>query len=768
MVRRKNMADIPEKDGVPTGKETSPFIKKGLYQETAFKNTESQAAKNESSNEEIREVQAQIEEIVSKNHIEGQSSEQFDDFVHPTKEIVPFQAQKEESPSQSSQNRDISSEEVNEIQTQIEGIIQKNRLTLQTASEPYRKNEHTIPFIINSIVILLSVAIIWSITFISKRQDLDYEASRVALFPTEGFLLRQLQEEMRNIRGQLLTLEQEHSNALKRFEDRYNQKQLQTQELLRQDIENERQRLIAEGYSMEDIERLLAIYERERLEYYQNDVETYRQQIDYERELEEENFQRLQEQYINEIREKNTQTQEIQNESRQRINDMRLARENGDSQRLNTEQALSELSAMNTQRRQIGFEENRITSMFNQVRNSIQREEYQNAITQSESLIRYIEGTIQNTPEIQERRIMDAYLASSLARLSEMELNHPQDQGREVENINLSSQSSAEIGNRLSQNQSDIALLNNRILQLQAENTNLGQANSQISSQNQALNNQISQLQTENNRLNQESRNLIPRSTNQGETETLNNRISQLQSENARLSRVNDELSRSTSNRTQESQTEVTALNSQISHLQSENARLSRMNDELSRSTTNRSQESQTEVTALNNRISQLQSENARLSRVNEELSRSTTNRSQESQAEVTALNNQVSQLQAENVRLSRVNDELSRSAASRGQESQAEMTVLNNRISQLQSENSRLNRANQEFQNSGWEREESFREMILAARREGVANTMGILDLSLRIHNRETRRRFLENLKPRYIDEPYMIAFIDLLLVRL
>ncbi|MDR3342319.1 MAG: hypothetical protein LBT14_05935 [Treponema sp.] len=58
--------------------------------------------------------------------------------------------------------------------------------------------------------------------------------------------------------------------------------------------------------------------------------------------------------------------------------------------------------------------------------------------------------------------------------------------------------------------------------------------------------------------------------------------------------------------------------------------------------------------------------------------------------------------------------------------------------------------------------------DMIFAAHKEGVVNVMNILEVSLRIQNPETRKKYLENMKLRYPHEPNIRDFIDLLIKRL
>ena len=161
----------------------------------------------------------------------------------------------------------------------------------------------------------------------------------------------------------------------------------------------------------------------------------------------------------------------------------------------------------------------------------------------------------------------------------------------------------------------------------------------------------------------------------------------------------------------------------------------------------------QTDTAALTNRIAQLEAENTRLTQANQELSKTATSQVSRNQTDTAALTNRIAQLEAENTRLTQTNQELSITAASQAPQTQnADTAALTNRITQLES----------------LPDEREIQERFLAAHKEGIVNVMNILEVSLRIKNPEIRNKYLGSMKPRYSDDPNIIAFINLLIKRL
>ena len=678
------------------------------------------------------------------------------DFMFPVKKGLLHKAtlKKQPPPKQLSRHeaevsvdeKGITAEDVQAIQTQIEEIVHKNRLALDLESDNVilRKNELVFPIIINMVVFVISALVILGIAYLVNKEEAAQITRGSAFSSVEGELLQQLRQqaeanisekdrEIEEIRRQLTTLNQDHTTAITKFENQYQEREAEYRDLLEQDIAAEQQRLRTLGGSIEEIHELVVRYEEERSGHYQEELAAYRRQIAMEQEAEDEKYRQLQDQYQSNIKNLNEERQHIQEELRQQEGEMRAsheprslhAQQEGTS---DLERARIELASLASQRQKIQLEENQITGMFNQVRNALQQEHYNDAVRLSESLIRYLEAI---TEDAHRRRNLDIYLASSLARIARTELDSALGQSSETdalrarvtslekENLRLSqlnqdlSQTSEQAHQRegdlavltahISQNEAEIADLNARIGQLEAESARLTQANQELSitaasqaSQNQAdtaaFTNRITQLEAESARLTQANQELSitaasQASQNQADTAAFTNRITQLEAESARLTQANQELSITAASQASQNQADTAAFTNRITQLERENARLSRLNQDLSQSMANST-----------NRIAQLERENARLTQANQELSKTAASQASRNQADTAAFTNRITQLEAENARLTQANQELSKTAASQASQSQADTAALTNRLTQLERENTRLTQTNQEL----------------------------------------------------------------------
>ncbi|MDR2536375.1 MAG: hypothetical protein LBD29_10145 [Treponema sp.] len=683
----------------------------------------------------------------------------------------------------------ITDEDVQQIQAQIAEIIHKNQMGLPDAHKTIvHKNELAFPLIINGLVLVISALIIAGIAYLVSKEEADMADTGSAFASVEGQLIRQLRQdadlqlsekdrELAEIRTQLDQLEREQRRALKIFETQYLDRESEFQRLLDQDVAAERQRLIALEISEEKIDEFLESYEKARFIYYQGELAAYRGQLDTERRLTEENYQTLHNQYQNNIKSLNAERQIIQEELRQREQEIRIVQETQGNRSQQTglelEQAQTALFSLEAQRQRLQLEEHRITGMFNQVRNALQQERYLDAISQSEILIQYLEEMGQMYQENQQRRILDIYLASALTQLARTELNRTMERTAE---------------NRYTEEwTAEINTLRARVDALEQENIRITQLHTESEIANRS---RLSQLEAENLRLSLLNQTNQPtasiedqRRRYEAELANLTGRIARLETENTRLAMTNEDLLQGAALQERQRQADSTAANFRITQLEGENVQLNRLYQEASQAA-DQNRRIAGQLTTMTSRIPQLEEENLRLSRLLQDLAQvSAQNRHYE--AELSGLTSRIAQLERENAHLNESHNALSQDS----RQNETELSGLTSRIAQLEQENAHLNEAyhglfqdsqQNETELSGLLRRNTQLEqaisqlnqtqdaMIKAGHKEGVANVMNILDTSLRVQDQEIRRKYLENMKPRYFGEPDIIAIIDLLISRL
>lgn len=338
----------------------------------------------------------------------------------------------------------------------------------------------------------------------------------------------------------------------------------------------------------------------------------------------------------------------------------------------------------------------------------------------------------------------------------------------ELESL-YSSLAAAEAANQ--NNAAVIESLNRQIAENSEEIVRLNQvlsdANSSFDAQNTAnlariaaLEASIAALEAENSRLQQlssdlEAGNVVMRQGSAGASE----QIASLQSRISELSRENAQLQQETA--------QIAALRSRIAELEAENARPQQPD----------------QTAALRSRIDELEAEVARLQRADQ----------------TAALQSRITDLEAEVARLQ-----------------QADQTAaLRSRIAQLEAEKAQLNGSLSEMTNN-YNRirpdynayialQDAFAEykrrpmrlpeleaflktreaqaslpgfadsvktvtddLVYASNKEGIEKVSSIVATLLRIENVNTRKLYLEGMRARYVAEPLVVGFIDILLQRL
>jgi predicted nucleic acid-binding Zn-ribbon protein len=316
----------------------------------------------------------------------------------------------------------------------------------------------------------------------------------------------------------------------------------------------------------------------------------------------------------------------------------------------------------------------------------------------------------------------------------------------------------------------------------------------------ESLNRQIAENNTEIARLNQvmsdaDSSFNAQNTANLARIEDLETNIAALTDETSRLRQLsqdlearNTDLRQGTLDRNAIVSDQITALQSRISELSTENARLQQ--EVQNAGTANTAQ-----ITALQNRISELEAELSELRQTDRTAALQTRLSELEAGADdarlqtsdmsntIESLRNRVAQLEAENDQLTQTVQELNGNLT--------EMTDNYNRIKPDYNAYIALQDAFTEYKRHPMRLPEletflKTREvqaslpdfadriktvtdgLVYAASKEGIDKVSSIVSTVLRIENVNTRKLYLEGMKARYIAEPLVAEFIDVLLQRL
>ncbi|MDR1301483.1 MAG: hypothetical protein LBK43_03320 [Treponema sp.] len=634
------------------------------------------------------------------------------------------------------QDSGINDKDIQEIQAHIKDLWHQNRITLDSKDFQVSptKNALAFPLLVNSLMVGIAVGLLLLIghVIIGDRAQSNYDQ---AFSSVEGQIIQQMrqdldsrlgqkEQEIEAIRKQLAFIKTEERNTVNKFEDLYRQREREVQDSLEQDIASERKRLMATEVPGENIESLLAAYEQDRFAYYHAELGKYQAQLEAEQEAAQVNYQQLQDKYQQDLRNLNNERRFIQETLRQNENQRRLSIEQSTVLQASPEperngglgEAQARLAVLEEQQQQVWFQEKRITGMYDEIRTSLEQEHYRDALGQAESLIRYLEANPQESLSPQQRSL-DRYLAEVLAQIARTKLTRAQEPGTQTtEREGL-------------------------IVRLSEDNARLTQVNQELS---QALSDQDRTRVTERT--------------------GLETRIGFLEQDNARLTQSNRALSQTLATRSTE-EAGTRELETRISFLEQDNARLTQSNQELSQALTARST-GEAATRELEARVVVLEQNNARLTQSNQELSQALAARSTE-EAATRELETRVVVLEQNNVRLTQSNQELSQVL----EDQSAKAGEYSRQVAALEEENQRLNQHIAEQINALTlaERAADDRKEQISqdAYREGIAHAASIIETALRIHQQDTRTKYLENIRERYRSNTPIIDLIDMLLRR-
>jgi hypothetical protein len=306
----------------------------------------------------------------------------------------------------------ISSGDRLEITKQIEEIARSNRISYTAEDfivKPARK-DLSFPILVNILIIVVSAAILYGVFLLSGREVQEDSRFNNTFTTVEGNLLRQFRidseslisekdQEITDIRRRLSQLEQDQNNIQNELFVRVQRQEQEYQGLMEQEIAGERQRLILAGFSDEQLERMLDAFAQERIAYYRGEMEKYQRQIGEERHIADENYQRMRDEYQENLRVLNNERQAIQEEVRVRETSYKMSKNTPvqaqvQDSKESTEliSAREELAKLGEKRQNAQNRETQITNRYQRIWETFEENRYQDALDQFNALDVYLQN----------------------------------------------------------------------------------------------------------------------------------------------------------------------------------------------------------------------------------------------------------------------------------------------------------------------------------------------------------------------------------------
>ena len=338
----------------------------------------------------------------------------------------------------------ISPEDRAEIISQIEKLTSQNRRTFDAAAFTVKAQKQGIlfPLMVNLIIVGATAFALYSLAQYFSQRTTEIQQTGTALSSAEGKLIQEIkkeaegrlaqkEQEISQVQERLAQLEKAQASLQASFEERLAQKEAEYNERVQQEIEQERERLIKQGLSEAVIQERLKKFEVERLAFYKQKIDEYQKQLEQERLAAEASYTQLRQEYSRNIASLNAERQNIQEEARQREQQIRSSLEQKNQElaaqtaqvRASLEEAKRELARIDEQRRASAAAEDQIAGLYQAIQGAFQTRRYDEAlktITTLKSLLN--DPAISSLPALQKRRNGDLFALDVMGQMARLEV----------------------------------------------------------------------------------------------------------------------------------------------------------------------------------------------------------------------------------------------------------------------------------------------------------------------------------------------------------
>ena len=206
---------------------------------------------------------------------------------------------KMEAPDSERANRDddLPDEERDAILSEIDRISRENRVAAspESARTPARRGGGRLVLVANIVAAVILALGVWLLSQFYSQEDEDLRSASAITVTTEGRLIEEIRRESREqvarkdeqieeVQAELEAIRAQQREIEEDIEARVSEREAELRAQVDAEIEAERRRLIEEGLSDEEIERLMREFERRRIAELRGQVEEFRSRLAAERE----------------------------------------------------------------------------------------------------------------------------------------------------------------------------------------------------------------------------------------------------------------------------------------------------------------------------------------------------------------------------------------------------------------------------------------------------------------------------------------------------
>jgi DNA repair exonuclease SbcCD ATPase subunit len=348
-------------------------------------------------------------------------------------------------------NAGISPEDRIEITARIEELTRKSRITIDPERfilHPLKKG-FLFPLAVNVLALLFIGGVLWGLSALFSERDARYSQTGSTLSSAEGKLLQELkkdsdsrlsekEKEINDFQSRLSAMEKEQANLQSSFNDRLASREAELRSRMQQELQKEKERLQAEGFSEAVIQERLKKFEAEKLAGIQKQLADFNAQLVSERAAADAKYSKLKDEYSNNITKLNDERKRIQDESRKKEDALRLTMEAKTRDLENQsktfasqaaqasaglQQARDELAKITAAQQKASASEDQIIGLYLSVRSALQDGRYEEAAKDAASLQSFLSDPgLADIPSLQKRREADLFAADTMSKLAASEL----------------------------------------------------------------------------------------------------------------------------------------------------------------------------------------------------------------------------------------------------------------------------------------------------------------------------------------------------------
>ncbi len=353
---------------------------------------------------------------------------------------------------------DVSPEERQKILRQINEVIERNRIKVDsdTFAITAKRSGIGLPILINAIIAAVVVAVLLTFSLLFNRQEDVLAAGTGTILSAESKLIETLREEsqaqlqekdreIRTFQEQLAQTQEQQRRLQAETEQTLLEREQQLEQQLRRAVEGQRQRLLAQGLSEAAVAERLRTFETVKRAELEAEYAAFRRQTEEAAAAREARLAGLVSDYERNLQAAQAERGELERQLEKREAELQQQFE-ARTEALESDRArvVEQLARLQEQQRQEQLVRDQIFGAYQSVNDSLARGEYTPALQQLASIRSYLDQEpARSLAGIQRRRSVELFIISSLEDLigsrSAQESRDPQsliDAGSRIEALN--------------------------------------------------------------------------------------------------------------------------------------------------------------------------------------------------------------------------------------------------------------------------------------------------------------------------------------------